>query len=64
MPRRVVPDELANDVAAKWPGAEDGEDSEGDDGWIGCAQTEVGFGVFSPCWRNTDGEILLRSPTK
>jgi len=64
VPRRIVPDELADDVATQRPSTEDGEDFEGDDGWIGNAPTRIDGGVFPPCLRTTGDECLLRSLTR
>ena len=58
MPRRVVPDQLTDDVTTQRTGTEDGKDFEGDDGRIGRAPTEVGLCVFSPCWWEIGGKSL------
>jgi len=47
--RRVILDQLADNVATQRTDAEDGEDLEGDEVWIGGAPTGVSLGVFSPC---------------
>ena len=58
--RRVVPDELADDISTQRSGAEDGKDFEGDDDWIGCVPPEIDGGVFFP----NINEYLSRSRRK
>ena len=60
MPRGVVPDQLANDVATHRSSTKDGENFERDHSWIGRAPAEVSLGVFSPCVSITGGETLIR----
>ena len=49
VPRRVIINELFDNVAAQGSSAQDGQKFEGDDGGIGNAPSEIGTCVFFPC---------------
>ncbi len=49
VPRRVVRNQLLEDVAAHWAGAQNGEEFQGDHSGVRHSPSEVGSGILSPC---------------